>query len=101
MARFKFLLVILVVTATITIATFIPTEIHEYGLETQSGALSIYSEFFLSGSWSSAEHCYLWSELDEEASTFAMQTITAKSGTSPATGLYFSHNNDAEVHNEK
>lgn len=52
MARFKFLLVVLVVTATITIATFIPTEIHEYGLETKSGALSIYSEFLLSGSWS-------------------------------------------------
>lgn len=50
---------------------------------------------------SSAEHCYLWSELNEEAAPFAKQTITAKSGTSPATGLYFSHNNDAEVHNEK
>ena len=53
MARFKFLLLILVVTATLTIATFIPTEIHEYGLETKSGALSVYSESVLNGLQSS------------------------------------------------
>ena len=50
MARFKFLLLILVVTATLTMATFIPTEIHEYGLETKSGALSVYSGL-LTGSY--------------------------------------------------
>lgn len=53
MVRFKFLLAVLVVTATVTIATFIPTEIHEYGLETKGGALSVYSESFHSRSWSS------------------------------------------------
>ena len=64
MARFKFLLLILVVTATLTIATFIPTEIHEYGLETKSGALSVYSESFLNGLQSSGlDMCTMFNEL--------------------------------------
>jgi hypothetical protein len=50
MSRFKFLLFLLVVTSVLTIATYMPTELHEYGLEASPVTYSVYSGL-LTGSY--------------------------------------------------
>ena len=44
MSQFKFLLTMLTITAAVTLSTFIPTEIHDFGMEASAATMSVYSE---------------------------------------------------------
>ena len=50
MSQFKFLLTMLTITAAVTLSTFIPTEIHDFGMEASAATMSVYSGI-LTGSY--------------------------------------------------